>query len=134
SQQVDLLRWRVLGIDTIRQPLMMVTSHIKRLDTRHWMLDQLADYAEQPVAPLWLIVAEMLESVSCGGGSRDFGFTPNWDNAILLPGIEVYRRLEHRPPHTMARTEAEFEARTKNGPDPGWPPAPEQDPTSVANA
>ena len=134
SQQVDLLRWRVLGIDTIRQPLMMVTSHIKRLDTRHWMLDQLADYAEQPVAPLWLIVAEMPESVSRGGGSRDFGFTPNWDNAILLPGIEVYRRLEHRPPHTMARTEAEFEARTKNGPDPGWPPAPEQDPTSVANA
>lgn len=134
SQQVDLLRWRVSGIDTVRQPLMMVTSHIKRLDSRHWMLDQLADYAEQPVAPLRLIVAEMPESVSSGGGSRDFGFTPNWDNAILLPGIEIYRRPEDRPPHTMTRTEAEFQARTEHGPDPGWPPAPEQDPASVASA
>lgn len=134
SQQVDLLRWRVSGIDTIRQPLMMVTSHIKRMDSRHWMLDQLAEYAEQPVAPLRLIVAEMPESLSRGGGSRDFGFTPNWDNAILLPGIEIYRRPEDRPPHTMARTEAEFEARTKNGPDPGWPPAPEQAPASIASA
>jgi len=134
SQQVDLLRWRVSGIDTVRQPLMMVTSHIKRMDSRHRMLDQLANYAEQPVAPLWLIVAEMPEGVSRGGGSRDFAFTPNWDNAILLPGIEVYRRPEHRPPHTMARTEAEFEARTKNGPDPGWPPAPRQDPESLASA
>jgi hypothetical protein len=34
----------------------------------------------------------------------------------------------------MARTEAEFKAMTKNSPDSGWPPAPDQDPTSVANA
>jgi hypothetical protein len=131
SQQVDLLRWRVSGIDSVGQPLMMVTSHIKRMDSRHQMLDQLASYAEQPVAPLWLIVAEMPKGIA--RGSHDFGFTPNWENAILLPGIEIYRRLEDRPPHTMARTEAEFEARTKNGPYPGWPPAPEQDPVSLAS-
>ncbi len=132
SQQVDLLRWRVSGIDSVAQPLMMVTSHIKRMDSRHRMLDQLANYAEQPVAPLWLIVAEMPAGIA--RGSHDFGFTPNWENAILLPGIEIYRRPEDRPPHTMARTEAEFETRTKNGPDPGWPPAPEQDPVSLASA
>jgi hypothetical protein len=112
----------------------MVASHIKRMDSRHPMLDQLAEYAQQPVAPLWLMVAEMPKSFALRGNSREFAIVPNWDDAILLPGIEIYRRPEDRPPHTMARTEAEFEARTKNGPDPGWPPAPEQDPASVASA
>src|SRR4028118_271316 len=70
SQQVDLLRWRVSGIDTVRQPLLMVTSHIKRMDTRHPVLDQLAGYAEQPVAPLWLIVAELPEEIARRRGSR----------------------------------------------------------------
>lgn len=131
SQQVDLLRWRISGIDTVRQPLMMVTSHIKRMDTRHPVLDQLAGYAEQPVAPLWLIVAELPEKMARGGGSRDYGFTPSWDNAILLPGIDVYRRLEDRPPHTMARTEAEFDARKNEGQDRDWPPAGDEDAASV---
>lgn len=52
SQQVDLLRWRACGVDTVRQPLMIVTNHIKRIDTRHPVLDQLARHAEQPVAAL----------------------------------------------------------------------------------
>ena len=131
SQQVDLLRWRVSGIDTVCHPLMMVTSHIKRMDTRHPVLHQLAEYAEQPVAPLWLIVAELPEEMAQGGGSRDCGFTPSWDSAVLLPGIDVYRRLEDRPPHTMARTEAEFEARKKEGQDRDWPPAGDEDAASV---
>lgn len=131
SQQVDLLRWRASGIDTVRQPLIMVTSHIKRMDTRHPVLDQLAGYAEQPVAPLWRIVAELPDEVARRGGSRDFGFTPNWDNAVLLPGIDVYRRLEDRPFHTMARTEAEFEARRNEGEDRAWPPAGDKDAASV---
>ncbi|MBC3940623.1 hypothetical protein [Sphingomonas albertensis] len=134
SQQVDLLRWRVSGIDTISQPLMIVMSHIKRMNSRHPMLDGLAGYAEQPVAPLWLIVAEMPAGMSQSSGSRDFSFKPSWNNAILLPGIDVYRRLEDRPPHSMARTEAEFEARKKDGPDPGWPPTPDQDPKGVTDA
>lgn len=134
SQQADLLRWRVSGIDTVSQPLMMVTSHIKRMDSRHRTLDHLADYSEQPVAPLWLIVAEMPESMSRGGGSRDYTFKPTWDNAILLPGIDVYRRPEDRPPRTMARTTAEFDELKKDGPDRGWPPALDEDPVSVTNA
>lgn len=35
SQQADLLPWRVSGIDTVCQSPMMVTGHIKRMDTRH---------------------------------------------------------------------------------------------------
>lgn len=132
SQQVHLLRWRVFGIDTVRQPLMMVASHIKRMDTRHPVLDQLAGYAEQPSAPLWLIVAQMPEQMSRAGGSRDYSFTPSWDNAILLPGIDVYRRLEDRPPHTTATTEAEFKARKKEGQDRDWPPVRDEDSASVA--
>lgn len=134
SQQVELLRWRASGIDTVRQPLMMVTSHIKRMDSRHPMLEQIAEYAEQPVAPIWLIVAELPETLARADGSRDYGFVPNWNNAILLPGIDVYRRLEDRPPHTMARTEAEFDERKKEREDHQWPPPRDQDPASVARA
>ena len=32
-----------------------------------------------------------------GGRPRDYSFTPGWDNAIRLPGIEIYRRPEDRP-------------------------------------
>jgi len=132
SQRIDLLRWRLSGIDTVRQPLMMAISHIKRMDSRHPNLDLLAEYAQQPVAPLWLVVNEMPSSIARGGGSHSYAFTPQWDNAILLPGIEIYRNLDDRPADTMARTEAEFKARGKAGPDASWPPKPEQDPASVA--
>jgi hypothetical protein len=132
SQQVDLLRWRVLGIDTVHQPLVVVASHIKRMDSRHPMLEHLADYAKQPVAPLWLMVAEMPEKFTVRGNSREIAFVPNWDNAILLPGIDIYRRLEDRPPDTMARTDAEFRAQTERGPDPGWPPKSEESSAGVA--
>ncbi|WP_231420779.1 hypothetical protein [Sphingomonas sp. Leaf205] len=134
SQQIDLLRWRASGVDTVRQPLMMVTSHIKRMDTRHPVLDQLARYAQQPVAPLWLVVAEMPAEMARIKGSRDIGFTPNWDGAILMPGIDVYRRLEDRPAHSMARTEGEFEASKDVGPDRDWPPAGDEDAAGVTRA
>jgi hypothetical protein len=132
SQQIDLLRWRVLGIDTVHQPLVVVASHMKRMDSRHPTLEHLADYAQQPVAPLWLMVAEMPKTYALRGKSREFGFVPNWENAILLPGIDIYRRPEDRPADTMARTEAEFQARKERGPDPGWPPRSEQDSAGVA--
>jgi hypothetical protein len=131
SQQIDLLRWRLSGIDTVRHPLMMSTSHIKRMDSRHSNLDQLADYAQQPVAPLWLVVNEMPRDFAPAGGSRSYAFMPQWDNAILLPGIDIYRQLADRPANTMAKTEAEFEARTE-GSGTDWPPEPAQDPASVA--
>ncbi|WP_158271735.1 hypothetical protein [Methylosinus sporium] len=134
SQQIDLLRWRLSGIDTVRQPLIMATSHIKRMDSRHPNLDLLADYAQQPVAPLWLVVDELPRSVARAGGSRSYAFTPQWDNAILLPGIDIYRQLDDRPVDTMAKTEAEFESRTKEGAGADWPPEPERDPVSVAAA
>lgn len=132
SQQIDLLRWRLLGIDTVRQPLIMATSHMKRMDSRHPNLDQLADYAQQPVAPLWLVVNEMPPSIARGGGSHSYAFTPQWDTAILLPGIDIYRQLSDRPADTMARTEAEFESMTQAESGANWPPKPEQDPASVA--
>ena len=133
SQQIDLLRWRILGIDTIHQPLVMVASHMKRMDSRHPILDQLADYVQQPVAPLWLVVAEMPEAYVRRGNSREFAVAPDWDDAILLPGIDIYKRPEDRPPDTMARTDAEMKARTERGPDPGWPPKSEQDAAGVAS-
>lgn len=132
SQQIDLLRWRLSGIDTLSQPLIMATSHIKRMDSRHPNLDQLADYVQQPVAPLWLVVNELPRNFARAGGSRSYAFTPQWDNAILLPGIEIYRELADRPVNTMAKTEAEFESRAKSGDGADWPPEPEQGPASVA--
>ncbi|MDH6230774.1 hypothetical protein M2281_001346 [Mesorhizobium soli] len=132
SQQIDLLRWRLSGIDTVRQPLIMVTSHIKRMDSRHPNLDLLADYAQQPVAPLWLVVGELPRSVARAGGSRSHAFTPQWDNAILLSGIDIYRQLSDRPADTMARTAAEFESRAKAGAGANWPPEPDLNPASVA--
>ncbi|NEI74319.1 hypothetical protein GR212_32710 [Rhizobium lusitanum] len=134
SQQIELLRWRLSGIDTVRQPLIMATSHIKRIDSRHPNLDLLADYAQQPVAPLWLVVDELPRSVTRAGGSRTYAFTPQWDNAIFLPGIDIYRQLGDRPADTMARTDAEFESRTKAGISANWPPEPERGPASVAAA
>lgn len=130
SQQIDLLRWRLSGIDTVRPPLMMSTSHIKRMDSRHSNLHHLADYAQQPVAPLWLVVNEMPRDFAPTGGSRSYAFTPQWDNAILLPGIDIYQQLADRPANTMAKTEAEFEAKTEGG-GADWPPEPAQDPASV---
>jgi hypothetical protein len=134
SQQSDLLRWRLSGIDTVSYPLIMTTSHIKRMDSRHPLLEQFADYAQEPVAPVWLIVNEMPLSVAQKGGSQSVGFVPQWDNAILLPGIDIYRDPGDRPADTMARTNSELEGKRKEGAESGWPPEPDKDPESVTTA
>jgi len=126
SQQLDLLRWRLSGIDTVSRPLIVTMSHMKRMDSRHPNLDHLADYAQEPVAPLWLIVNEMPEGAP-GKGSRTYSFVPHWDNAILLPGIDIYRTPSERPADSMATLADEVSEPSRE-----WPPRPDKDSAVVA--
>lgn len=73
----------------------------------------------------------MLAEMARIKGSREIGFTLNWGNAILMPGIDVYRRLEDWPAHSMARTEGEFEAGKNDDHDRDWPAVADEDAASV---
>jgi hypothetical protein len=126
SQQLDLLRWRLSGIDTVGHPLIVTMSHMKRMDSRHPNLDHLADYAQEPVAPLWLIVNEMPKG-ALGKGSRTYEFVPQWDNAVLLPGIDIYRTPDERPADSMAKLVDEVIETSRE-----WPPSSDKDSAVVA--
>ncbi len=128
SQQPDLMRWRLAGLDTALRPLMVGMTHMKRLDSRHPYLERLADYSRQPVAPVVLTIAQLPNSARGRVGNVTVQFEPDWEEAIWLPGLDIYKDVSQRPVDSMARLDAEM----KEGPTPGWPPAPEREPADLA--
>ncbi|UAL12547.1 hypothetical protein [Caulobacter segnis] len=102
SQQPDLLRLRLTGLDTVLQPMLMTTSVMKTLDTRHPFLQQLAQYANEPIAPIVLTVAQQPPSRP-GAPISTIGFRPDHANAIMLPGLNIYARAEDRPAFSAVR-------------------------------
>lgn len=127
-QQPDLMRWRVAGLDTALRPLMVAMTHMKRLDSRHPYLDRLADYSRQPVAPVVLTVGILPNSARGRIGTMAVQFETDWDEVIWLPGLDIYTDVSQRPFDSMARLDVEM----KEGPTPGWPPAPEKQPADLA--
>lgn len=104
SQEPRLLRWRLVGIDSANEPIVISLSVNKKLDTRHPFLEDLAKYATSPIAPLYLTVAETPPSMRGGGqGMSLSGFQPLMGEAIFLPGIDVYRTADERPKSSMIR-------------------------------
>jgi hypothetical protein len=109
SQNPELLRYRLMGLNTADRPVVLTMAVIKRLDTRHPFLDELAEYSEQPIAPVLLTVAGITPS----NRSPIAASQPWLEGAIRLPGIKVYRRPEDRPPGSMSMLESEIAARSK---------------------
>lgn len=107
SQQYDMLRWRLAGMDTARVPIVVTISHIKRLTSRHPMLGQLARYLRRPVAPVWLLSGTLPSSIANSPGSQEMSLAPDWDSAIWLPGIDIYTDRTQRPFNSMIRYEDE---------------------------
>jgi hypothetical protein len=125
SQQPELLRLRLTGLDTANQPMLITTSISKPLDTRQPFLDDLAKYSNEPVAPVILTVAE--QSVSRRGEPiNTVRFRPQTADAILLPGVNIYQRLADRPAFSMVR------ARGEGPPDMGGPPEPDRSPEALS--
>lgn len=123
SQQHDLLRWRLFGIDTAENPIVLTVSLTKRMNTRHPFLNELADYAQRPISPVFLTVA----AVPGLSNFRKYGAADidTWfEGAIKLPGINVYRSLAERPAGSMIRLETESV-------DKGLPPSPDVKPDKV---
>jgi hypothetical protein len=122
SQQPELLRLRLTGLDTANQPLLLSTSISKPLDTRHSFLDELAKYSSEPVAPIILTVGEQPVARS-GAPINAIGFVPNRADAIMLPGVNIYQRLEDRPAFSMVRAREEGPPDIKRGlPEPDQSP------------
>src|SRR5260370_25097413 len=46
------LSWRTVGLDQMIDPLLWALTYIKTIDTRNLFVDQLADHARLPVAPV----------------------------------------------------------------------------------
>jgi len=130
SPQRDLLAWRMRGLDSVADGLMMSVSIVKRFDTRHPNLDQLAEYARHPVAPVLLTVAR-IPSASAGrsGWSGTAAIDTFARNGILLPGIDVYMRPEDRPPDSMIRLTSEIPTGERRP----FPPQPDVDPAAIAS-
>jgi|GEM_PF-6138055 len=106
SQDQDLLRWRLSGVDTTESPIVLTMSLTKRIDTRHPFLNDLAKYARQPIAPVFLTVASFpsLEK----GKSYDAAALETWmEGGIMLPGIGVYKSVAERPAFSMVRAASE---------------------------
>ena len=131
SQQPDLLRWRLRGLDNTEDPIVILTSLAKRLDTRNPFLEDLAAYCRKPIAPVLLTVASVPESQIVGHHvTHPSGFAPVIDGGILLPGIDVFRSGETRPRYSMM-----IDPGAGDRPPPGssaWPPEPATDAESVA--
>lgn len=129
SQHPDLLRWRLAGLDTVRRPIVATISHMKRFSSRHPLLDQLAQYSQRPLAPVWLVTGTAAARDLAGSGSRDISLhRPDWANAVLLPGIDVYTDPKKRPWNSMLRLQ-EDDVRE---PADSWPPAGDKDPASLS--
>ncbi|MGX9356638.1 hypothetical protein ACS3SW_16175 [Roseobacteraceae bacterium S113] len=127
SQQPDIMRWRLMGLDTTFNPITFTVSVIKRLDTRHPFLSELAEYSRKPVAPVWLTVAGTPPNSRARRGSLSTqGFQPLLKDAILLPGIDVYTHPDERPPSSTIVLESELPEK-KSSP----PPQPDTDPISL---
>lgn len=123
SQQYDMLRWRLVGMDSARVPIVVTISHIKRMTSRHPMLGQLAEYAKRPVAPIWLLTAALPSAIANSPGSKEMSVVPDWDTAIWLPGVDIYADRAQRPSNSMIRYEDETTADPPSGP-PGQDTAP----------
>src|SRR5262249_36112096 len=118
SQQIDLMRWRVAGLDTARQPIMLATTHMKRLDSRHPFLEELAEYAKRPIAPVVLTVGRLPIDLRGRVGAMTAAFESDWSGHIWLPGLDIYTEPSERPADSMARLESEV----KQGQSSKWPP------------
>jgi hypothetical protein len=131
SQQLDLMRWRIGGIDTSKQPWILGVSHMKRLDSRHPSLERLAEYSRMPVAPVILTVGGLPARAKHVIGSVTTEFEPLWNEQIWLPGLNIYTDPSQRPVDSMARLSTEVEER--KGPPAGWePPTPSTSPPDLA--
>lgn len=106
SQDQDLLRWRLSGVDTTEDPIVLTMSLTKRIDTRHPFLNDLAKYARQPIAPVFLTVASLPSFAK--DKSYDAKALETWmEGGIMLPGVGVYKTVAERPAISMVRAASE---------------------------
>ena len=122
SQQPELLRLRLTGLDTANQPMLLSPSISKPLDTRQPFLKDLAEYSKEPIAPIILTVGEQ-PVARPGVPINTIRFSPQSTDAIMLPGVNVYQRLEDRPAFSMVRAKGEGAHEIKRGlPEPDRSP------------
>jgi len=127
--QPDLLKLRLRGLDPDEDTILMGISLMKRLDTRHPFLDELARYSREPVAPVYLTIVDLPPGAGRGTAAFDAGAMPPFArDGILLPGIKVYARLEDRPIESAVRLESEMPTAAGRR----FPPEPASDPGSIA--
>jgi len=131
TQQPDLLRWRLRGLDTVDEPIVILTSIAKRLDTRNAFLEELAAYCREPIAPVWLTVATIPESAIVSNHvTHPAAFEPVMEAGILLPGLAIYHADGPQPRHSMMMDSA-----ARDRPPSGtkaWPPEPATDASTLA--
>lgn len=122
SQQPELLRLRLTGLDNAHQPILLSASISKSLDTRHPLLEDIAKYSSEPIAPIILTVGEQPGAHS-GTPTNTVRFVPNSADAIMLPGVNIYQRPEERSTFSMVRAREEGPPDIKRGlPEPDQSP------------
>jgi hypothetical protein len=102
------LSWRTIGLDQTVDPLIWTLTYIKTIDTRNPFIDQLADNARLPVAPVIVAGAEYT-------GSERLGHVPSPHDMRPIPGcpelfllqLPVYKTTVEVPRESglMARTD-----------------------------
>lgn len=106
SQDWRALRWRLHGFDNVVQPEAFNIFWTKPIDTRNPFLDQLANYAANAIAPLFL-------GGAIANFSRGVPAEPEYLHDVpplLIEKIDIFRTVEDIPPDHVLRQMPGFSA------------------------
>lgn len=99
SQDWRALRWRLHGFDNVVQPEAFNIFWTKAIDTRNPFLDQLADYAANAIAPLFL-------GAAIADFSRGVPAEPDYLDDVaplLIDKVDIFRTVDEIPPRHVLR-------------------------------
>lgn len=97
--EADHLLWRTVGLDQTIDPLILGLTYIKKIDTRNRFVDDLANRARLPVAPVIISGAQYTgpEQPRRTPGPSDIQPIPGCPDLFLLK-LPVYRHPSDVPP------------------------------------
>jgi hypothetical protein len=97
--------WRTVGVDQIRDPLFYGVTYIKKIDSRHAMVDELARHSTNPVAPIMLTGAHFTGDKPRGTAPSPSEIAPiQGCPELLLLRLPIYKTSSEVPEFSGLRT------------------------------
>ena len=109
------LIWRTIGVDQLSSPMTLAITYIKRINSRHPIVDDLAKHAKNPVAPVTLSGAHYIgQDPKPRSSSISTQISPIADCPdLLLLRVPVYKTADEVPKFSGLMTKASPPSKAK---------------------